>query len=282
MIQKNLENIKFLNNDQKNTTDKGATIVVSTINDKTTPLMARKKRSYVRKPKKEKDIINITENNKKPNVKEIKKEESHTQKIISKTLPIFDNNKNDIILEDTGVVTSVSDGVAKIIGLKTVRSGEYVIFNSQRTSTTIRGLALNLEREFVLVAIFASESLIGQGDTVKRGYRLVNVPTGPQLLGRVIDALGNTIDGETKLKFKKKNYKAIEIKAPGIVSRQSVNEPVQTGITAIDSMIPIGRGQRELIIGDRQTGKTAIAIDTIINQVPNHKKKAKNAFIVYM
>ena len=283
MVQKNLENIKFLNNDQKNTTDKEATIVVSAINNTATPLMARKKRSYVRKPKKEKDTINITENNKKPNAKDIKKEESNTQKIISKTLPIFDNNKNDIILEDTGVVTSVSDGVAKIIGLKTVRSGEYVIFNSQRTSTTIRGLALNLEREFVLVAIFASESLIGQGDTVKRGYRLVNVPTGPQLLGRVIDALGNTIDGESKLKFKKKNYKAIEIKAPGIVSRQSVNEPVQTGITAIDSMIPIGRGQRELIIGDRQTGKTAIAIDTIINQVPNHKKKSKERiYCVYV
>jgi len=200
MIQKNLENIKFLNNDNKNTTDKEATIIVSAINDKNTPSMARKKRSYVRKPKKEKNIImTATENNPKLNIKK----ESNTEKIISKTLPLFDKD-NGIILEDTGVVTSVSDGVAKIIGLKTVRSGEYVIFNSKRTSTTIRGLALNLEREFVLVAIFANESIIGQGDTVKRGYRLVNVPTGPQLLGRVIDALGNTIDGESKIKFKKK------------------------------------------------------------------------------
>jgi hypothetical protein len=200
MAQKNLESIKFLNNDIKNTTDKTATIVVSAINNNT-PSMARKKRSYVRKPKKEKDIITtITENNPKLNMKK----ESNTQKIISQTLPLFDKD-NGIVLEDTGVVTSVSDGVAKIIGLKTVRSGEYVIFNSKRTSTTIRGLALNLEREFVLVAIFANESIIGQGDTVKRGYRLVNVPTGLHLLGRVIDALGNTIDGESKVKLKKKN-----------------------------------------------------------------------------
>jgi len=178
-----------------------------------------------------------------------------------------------MILKETGVVISVGDGVAKIIGLKNVRAGEYVIFTSNATSTPVKGIALNLETEFVLVAIFGNERLIGEGNTVKRGYKLVNVPTGPQLLGRVIDALGNKIDGGTNIKVKRKNYKAIEIKAPGIVTRQTVNEPVQTGITAIDSMIPIGRGQRELIIGDRQTGKTAIAIDTIINQVDNHKKK---------
>jgi len=167
-----------------------------------------KKRQYVRKPKKNQEIIDTKEKDKK--VEKIEKisvkspEKSNTQKIISKTLPLFDKTQNNIILEDVGVVTSVSDGVAKIIGLKTVRAGEYVIFNNKKTSSTIRGIALNLEREFVLVAIFASESLIGQGDTVTRGHRLVNVPIGPQLLGRVVDALGNKIDGGSTLKIKKK------------------------------------------------------------------------------
>jgi F-type H+-transporting ATPase subunit alpha len=283
MIQKNLENIKNSKSFNKNVNDQN-NLIITELDDKFIPTMARKKRQYVRKPKKGQEIIDTKEKDKESETIAVKApEKSNTQKIISKTLPLFDKTQNNIILEDVGVVTSVSDGVAKIIGLKTVRAGEYVIFNNKKTSSTIRGIALNLEREFVLVAIFASESLIGQGDTVKRGHRLVNVPIGPQLLGRVVDALGNKIDGGSALKIKKKNYKAIEIKAPGIVTRQTVNEPVQTGITAIDSMIPIGRGQRELIIGDRQTGKTAIAIDTIINQVPNHKRKSKERiYCVYV
>jgi F-type H+-transporting ATPase subunit alpha len=283
MIQKNLENIKISKSINKNVNDQ-TNLIITELDDKFIPAMARKKRQYVRKPKKGQEIIDTKEKDKKVEKIAVKAPEKlNTQKIISKTLPLFDKTQKNIILEDVGVVTSVSDGVAKIIGLKTVRAGEYVIFNNKKTSSTIRGIALNLEREFVLVAIFASESLIGQGDTVTRGHRLVNVPIGPQLLGRVVDALGNKIDGGSALKIKKKNYKAIEIKAPGIVTRQTVNEPVQTGITAIDSMIPIGRGQRELIIGDRQTGKTAIAIDTIINQVPNHKKKSKERiYCVYV
>jgi len=222
-------------------------------------------------------------------VKNVKKDKNVVEKqpsikkTISQTLTIFTKNKKKMILKETGVVISVGDGVAKIIGLKNVRAGEYVIFTSNATSTPVKGIALNLETEFVLVAIFGNERLIGEGNTVKRGYKLVNVPTGPQLLGRVIDALGNKIDGGTNIKVKRKNYKAIEIKAPGIVTRQTVNEPVQTGITAIDSMIPIGRGQRELIIGDRQTGKTAIAIDTIINQRNSHKtKQASRVYCIYV
>jgi len=217
--------------------------------------------------------VNSVDPIKKSTVKVINKKNITPKNIISKSLPIFEKNKEKMVLEEVGVVISVGDGVAKIIGLKKVRAGEYVIFKSNLTSLPVRGIALNLEREFVLVAIFGNERLIGEGNPVKRGHKLVNVPTGPKLLGRVIDALGNRIDGGPTIKVNKKRYKSIEIKAPGIVTRQTVNEPVQTGITAIDSMIPIGRGQRELIIGDRQTGKTAIAIDTIINQVENHKKK---------
>jgi proton translocating ATP synthase F1 alpha subunit len=130
-----------------------------------------------------------------------------------------------------------------------------------------------LETNSVSVAIFGNERLVSQGTQVARGGRLVSVPTGEALLGRVVDALGNVIDGKTPLKIAQNKYYPIEVKAPGIITRQTVNQPVQTGITAIDTMIPIGRGQRELIIGDRQTGKTAIAVDAIINQKSFHASK---------
>jgi proton translocating ATP synthase F1 alpha subunit len=171
---------------------------------------------------------------------------------------------------------SVGDGVAKIIGLTNLQSGEFVTFVTDRKDQSVTGIALNLENKYVSVAIFGNERLVSQGTQVRRGLRLVSVPTGEILLGRVIDALGNVIDGRGALNVAQKNYFAIEVKAPGIITRQTVNQPVQTGLTAIDTMIPIGRGQRELIIGDRQTGKTAIAVDTIINQKSFHSTKDSN------
>lgn len=186
-------------------------------------------------------------------------------------------------LTEVGVVISVGDGVAKVIGLSNVQAGEFVVFKNG-SKQVIKGIALNLESDFTSVAIFGNDRLISEGDEVQRGFTLVSVPTGPQLLGRVIDALGNTIDGGAPLTVGPEMYFPIEIKAPGIISRQTVNQPVQTGIVAIDSMIPIGRGQRELIIGDRQTGKTAIAVDTIINQRAAHAGTDKNSkiFCVYV
>ena len=162
-------------------------------------------------------------------------------------------------LEETGTVLSVGDGVARIYGLQNAMAGELVEFPN-----SITGMVLNLESDTVGVVIFGDDYHIKEGDTVKRTQKIVQVPTGPQLLGRVVDGLGNPIDGAGDIKGEE--YRAVEVKAPGIVKRAPVEEPLQTGIKAIDSMIPIGRGQRELIIGDRQTGKTAVAVDTIINQ----------------
>jgi proton translocating ATP synthase F1 alpha subunit len=170
-------------------------------------------------------------------------------------------------------VVSVGDGVAKITGLKNIQSGEFVIFKTSQKNQVVTGIALNLEANSVSVAIFGNERLVSQGTQVSRGGRLVSVPTGEILLGRVVDALGNVVDGRGMLNIPQSQYYAIEVKAPGIITRQTVNQPVQTGITAIDTMIPIGRGQRELIIGDRQTGKTAIAVDAIINQKSFHNSK---------
>jgi len=170
----------------------------------------------------------------------------------------------------------MGDGVAKVIGLKKVQFGESVIFRSKKNEKPINGIVLNLGKQYALVAIFGNERILGQGTEVRRTSKLVSVPVGEMLLGRVIDALGNIIDGKGFIKISRKNKFALEAKAPGIITRQTVNQPVQTGITAIDSMIPIGRGQRELIIGDRQTGKTAIAIDAIINQKPFHMANDKN------
>jgi F-type H+-transporting ATPase subunit alpha len=162
-------------------------------------------------------------------------------------------------VSETGSVISVGDGVARVFGLDHVMAGELVEFSSG-----VQGMALNLEESFVGVVILGEDRLIKEGDTVKRTKKIVQVPAGEALLGRVVDALGNPIDGKGPIKTE--HTRIVELKAPGIVYRQSVSEPLQTGIKAIDALIPIGRGQRELIIGDRQTGKTAIAIDTIINQ----------------
>src|SRR5271154_3244228 len=179
--------------------------------------------------------------------------------ILKTQLSIFEK-KLDV--SETGTVVSVGDGVAKVYGLEKAMAGELVDFGSG-----VFGMVLNLEEESVGIAILGDDTLIKEGSTVKRTNKIVQVPVGEELLGRVVNALGLPIDGKGELKTK--NFRKVEIKAPGIVARQSVKEPLQTGLKAIDSMIPIGRGQRELIIGDRQTGKTAIAIDTIINQKGN-------------
>jgi len=169
-------------------------------------------------------------------------------------------SQSNVNLESTGHVLSVGDGIARVYGLGNVQAGELVQF----TSTGIYGMALNLERENVGVVIFGNDRAIKQGDIVERTTQIIDVPVGDALLGRVVDALGNPVDGKGPLKTDRRSR--VEVKAPGIIARKSVHEPVQTGIKAIDSLLPIGRGQRELIIGDRQTGKTAIAVDSIINQ----------------
>ena len=169
------------------------------------------------------------------------------------------NYQKEVEISETGSVLSVGDGVARIYGMENAMAGELVEFPGE-----IFGMVLNLEQGSVGVVIFGEDSHIKEGDTVKRTGKIVQVPVGEALLGRVVDGLGNPIDGAGPIKTE--HNRIVEIKAPGIVKRKSVHEPMQTGLKAIDSMIPIGRGQRELIIGDRQTGKTAIAIDTIINQ----------------
>ncbi len=163
-------------------------------------------------------------------------------------------------VSEVGQVLSVGDGIARVYGLDNVQAGEMVEF-----SDGIKGMALNLEKDNVGVVIFGDDKSIKEGDIVKRTQAIVDAPVGKNLLGRVVDALGNPIDGKGDLD-KKLERKRVDVKAPGIIPRKSVSEPMQTGLKAIDSLIPIGRGQRELIIGDRQTGKTAVAIDTIINQ----------------
>src|SRR5262245_53220299 len=160
---------------------------------------------------------------------------------------------------EVGTVLSIGDGIARIHGLGKVMAGELIEFPHQ-----IFGIALNLEEDNVGAAIMGHDSEIKEGDTVKRSGRIAEVPVGEALIGRVVNALGQAVDGLGPLETKER--RKIEVKALGIVARQPVREPLQTGLKAIDGMIPIGRGQRELIIGDRQTGKTAIAIDTIINQ----------------
>ncbi len=160
---------------------------------------------------------------------------------------------------EIGQVLSIGDGVARVYGLDEVQAGEMVEFASG-----VKGMALNLEADNVGVVLFGSDRDIKEGDIVRRTGQIVEVPTGRELLGRVVDALGNPIDGKGPLKTKTSSR--IEVKAPGIIPRQSVYEPMQTGLKSIDALVPIGRGQRELIIGDRQTGKTAVAVDAIINQ----------------
>lgn len=162
-------------------------------------------------------------------------------------------------VSEVGKVLSVGDGIARVYGLDKVQYNEMVEFESG-----VKGMALNLEEDNVGVVIFGSDESIKEGDTVKRTDKIVSVPVGKGLLGRVVDALGNPIDGKGEIKATE--YSNSEVKAPGIMPRKSVHEPVQTGLKVVDALIPIGRGQRELIIGDRQTGKTAIIVDTIINQ----------------
>jgi len=165
----------------------------------------------------------------------------------------------DAQVSEVGTVLSVGDGIARIHGLDNVQAGEMVEFDGG-----IKGMALNLEADNVGVVIFGSDATISEGDTVRRTETIVDVPVGKGLLGRVVDGLGNPIDGKGPIEATER--KRVEVKAPGIIPRKSVHEPVQTGLKALDALVPIGRGQRELIIGDRQTGKTAVALDTFINQ----------------
>ncbi len=199
---------------------------------------------------------------------------AEVSEILKKQIENFDNNAQ---LEEVGQVVAVKDGIAIIYGLDQVQSGEMVEFPGGLT-----GMVLNLERDNVGVVIFGDDRGVKEGDTVKRTRKIVQVPAGKELLGRVVDALGNPIDGKGPIAAKEQRL--IEVKAPGIIKRKSVHEPVQTGIKAIDALIPIGRGQRELIIGDRQTGKTAIALDTIINQKTINKSKdeSKKLYCVYV
>ncbi|VAV86481.1 ATP synthase alpha chain [hydrothermal vent metagenome] len=168
-------------------------------------------------------------------------------------------------VSEIGQVLSVGDGIARVYGLDNVQAGELVEFPGG-----ITGMALNLEVDNVGIVIFGSDRDIKEGDTVKRTGSIVEVPVGKELLGRVVDPLGNPIDGKGPIKSK--TMKRVDIKAPGIIPRKSVHEPMSTGLKAVDALIPVGRGQRELIIGDRQTGKTAIILDAILNQKPIHDK----------
>ena len=176
-------------------------------------------------------------------------------------------------VSETGTVLTVGDGIARIHGLSKVMAGELIEFTGKGGETLV-GLVLNLEQDNVGAAIFGDTSIIREGDSVKRTGRIMEVPIGEPVVGRVVNALGIPIDGKGPIESKLRGR--VEMKAPGIIQRQPVTEPMQTGIKAIDAMIPVGRGQRELIIGDRQTGKTAVAVDTIINQ------KGKNVFCVYV
>merc|ERR1739848_917379 len=177
-------------------------------------------------------------------------------KILSERIANFQDQQD---VQEVGRVLSVGDGIARIYGLKGVKAGEMVEFSSG-----LKGMALNLETDNVGVVVFGDDRAIVEGDSVKCTGTIVDVPIGEELLGRVVDALGNPIDGLGPLQAS--DRRRVELKAPGIIPRQSVHEPMTTGLKAVDSLIPVGRGQRELIIGDRQTGKTAIAIDTILNQ----------------
>ncbi len=180
-------------------------------------------------------------------------------------------------ISEVGTVLTVGDGIARVYGLDNVQAGEMVEFPGK-----IKGMALNLEDDNVGVVIFGSDKSIKEGDVVKRTKSIVEVPTGKSLLGRVVDGLGNPIDGKGPLE--NVEMRRAELKAPGIIPRKSVHEPMQTGIKAIDSLIPIGRGQRELIIGDRQTGKTAVIVDTILNQKTNNFSgdESKKLYCIYV
>ncbi len=183
----------------------------------------------------------------------------------------------DADVAEVGQVLSVGDGVARVYGLDNVQAGEMVEFEDGT-----RGMALNLETDNVGVVIFGDDRNIGEGDTVKRTGAIVDTPVGKGLLGRVVDGLGNPIDGKGPIPGEERSL--VEVKAPGIIPRKSVHEPMQTGLKALDALVPVGRGQRELIIGDRQTGKTAVAIDTIINQkgINAGDDESKKLYCIYV
>jgi F-type H+-transporting ATPase subunit alpha len=187
------------------------------------------------------------------------------------------NFGQEAVVSEVGQVLSVGDGIARVYGLDNVQAGEMVEFPGG-----IRGMALNLEADNVGVVIFGADRGIKEGDTVKRTGAIVDVPVGPELLGRVVDALGNPIDGKGPINATRRSR--VDIKAPGIIPRKSVHEPMSTGLKAIDALIPVGRGQRELVIGDRQTGKTAIILDTILNQKAVHDNgpEAEKLYCVYV
>ena len=185
---------------------------------------------------------------------------------------------NEAEVAEVGQVLTVGDGIARVYGLDKVQAGELVEFPGG-----IKGMALNLEVDNVGIVIFGDDRTIKEGDTVKRTGDIVDVPVGKGLLGRVVDALGNPIDGKGEIESSERAL--VEVKAPGIIPRKSVHEPMQTGLKAIDSLIPVGRGQRELIIGDRQTGKTAVILDTIINQKSINEKtddESKKLYCIYV
>ncbi len=195
--------------------------------------------------------------------------------ILKQQIAGFDADAN---VAEVGTVLTVGDGIARVYGLQNVMAGELVLF----PSAGIKGMALNLESDNVGIVIFGSDRDVKEGDTVERTGDIVDVPTGRGLLGRVVDGIGNPIDGKGPLVDVER--KRVEVKAPGIIPRKSVHEPMQTGIKAIDALIPIGRGQRELIIGDRQTGKTAVIIDTIINQkgINAGDDESKKLYTIYV
>ncbi|MDF2763645.1 MAG: synthase subunit alpha [Rhodospirillales bacterium] len=189
----------------------------------------------------------------------------------------IENFGTEADVAEVGQVLSVGDGVARVFGLDNVQAGEMVEFPGG-----VRGMALNLETDNVGIVIFGNDRDIKEGDTVKRTGSIVDVPVGKGLLGRVVDALGNPIDGKGPIQAEER--RRVEVKAPGIIPRRSVHEPVQTGLKAIDSLVPIGRGQRELIIGDRQTGKTAVALDAILNQkgINAQGDEARKLYCIYV
>ena len=189
----------------------------------------------------------------------------------------INNFGTDAEVAEVGQVLSVGDGIARVYGLDNVQAGEMVEFPGG-----ISGMALNLESDNVGVVIFGDDRGIKEGDTVKRTGSIVDAPVGRELLGRVVDALGNPIDGKGDITSKERSI--VDVRAPGIIPRKSVHEPVQTGLKAIDSLVPVGRGQRELVIGDRQTGKTAVAIDTILNQkaINDGDDESKKLYCVYV
>ena len=200
-----------------------------------------------------------------------------TQEIVSILKQQIENFDDKTELSEVGQVLSIGDGVARVYGLDNVQAGEMVAFENGT-----QGMALNLDLDHVGVVIFGDDRGIQEGERVKRTNKIIQVPVGEALLGRVVDALGDPIDGQGEINATQ--TRRVEVKAPGIIPRRSVFEPMQTGLKAIDALVPIGRGQRELIIGDRQTGKTALAIDTILNQKANNQgdDESKKLYCVYV